>query len=236
MDILAIGAHPDDIELGCGGLLIKAAREGHNVYLYTVTKGAVSGDPHERTEESKKAAQFIGAKGIWVDNFPDSRLRVSSELINHIEARIDWVNPDVIFTHFAGDVHHDHREVASATLEAGRYNSNIFAYEIPLTRNFEPKVYFDVTDVIDDKVELINIFWSQRTKLYLKSNAIKGLAEFRALQSRLNGQVNYVEAFDVAKLCLDNQFRLRKVYPEKPGVKLDEEEKVQEELMHVING
>src|SRR5207244_5592113 len=59
VDILAIGAHPDDIELGCGGLLIKAAREGHNVYLYTVTKGAVSGDPHERTEESKKAAQFI---------------------------------------------------------------------------------------------------------------------------------------------------------------------------------
>ena len=61
MDILAIGAHPDDIELGCGGLLIKAAREGHNVYLYTVTKGGVSGDPQERTEESKKAAQFIGA-------------------------------------------------------------------------------------------------------------------------------------------------------------------------------
>ena len=237
MDILAIGSHPDDIELGCGGLLIKAARQGNNVYLYTLTNGAVSGDPHQRTEEAKKAAQFIGAKGLWVDNFSDGRLEVGSDLINHIEARIDRVNPDVIFTHFSGDVHHDHRAIATATLEAGRFNSNIFAYEIPLTRNFEPKVYFDITDVIDDKVELINIFWSQRTKLYLKSNAIKGLAEFRALQSRLNGAVNYVEAFDVAKLCLDNEFRLKKMHPEKPGVKKSDEAEVREdELMRVIYG
>ena len=125
--------------------------------------------------------------------------------------------------------------IASGTLETGRSNSNIFACEIPLKCNFEPKVYLDVTDVIDDKVELIKIFWSRRTRLYLKSNTIKGLAELCVLQSGLNGAVNYVEVFDVASLCLDNEFRPGEVHPEKSGVKLDEGE-VQEELMRAIHG
>jgi hypothetical protein len=76
---------------------------------------------------------------------------------------------------------------------------------------FEPQVFYDITDVIDEKVELIEIFWSQNAKLYLKANAIKGLAEYRALQSRLNSHINYVESFEVVKLCLDKQFRLMKV-------------------------
>jgi len=55
---------------------------------------------------------------------------------------------------------------------------------------------------------LIEIFWSQQSKLYLKSNAIKGLSEYRALQSRLNTGVKYVEAFEVLKLCFDKDFKL----------------------------
>jgi LmbE family N-acetylglucosaminyl deacetylase len=216
MKLLAIGAHPDDIELGCGGLLIKAAREGHDVFLYTLTKGSASGDPEQRTREVLRSSKFIGARGAWVDDFPDSNLAINSGLINAIEHKIDQVDPDLIITHFKGDAHHDHRAVAAATLEAARFESNVLAFEIPLTRDFEPKVYYDISDVIDDKVELIKIFWSQKTKLYTKANAIKGLAEFRALQSRLNTSVDFVEAFDVAKLCLGPKFQLRKVQYTKP--------------------
>ena len=50
MNILAIGAHPDDIELGCGGVLLKSINEGHNVYAYTLTRGSASGDPEKRCE------------------------------------------------------------------------------------------------------------------------------------------------------------------------------------------
>jgi len=82
------------------------------------------------------------------------------------------------------------------------------SYEIPLSRNFDPKVFYDISDVVYEKVELIEIFWSQQSKLYLKSNAIKGLAEYRALQSRLNTEVKYVEAFEVLKLCFDKDFKL----------------------------
>jgi LmbE family N-acetylglucosaminyl deacetylase len=223
VDILAIGAHPDDVELGCGGLLLKAVRGGHSVSIYTATRGGAGGNPEERVKEAQNSAHFIGAKALWLDDLPDSRLEESIELISRIESRIDIVHPDIILTHHGKDVHHDHRTVANATLEAGRYDSNILSYEIPLTRNFEPRVFFDISDVVDDKVELVNLFWSQREKVYLRSNAIKGLAEFRALQSRFHGAVGFVEAFDVPKMCLSNEFKLRKVPYEKPQVQKNPE-------------
>ena len=208
MNILAIGAHPDDIELGCGGLLIKAARQGHNVYMYTLTRGGAGGDPNERANELRRSAEFIGAKRLWIDNFEDSKLSVTDVLINHIEYFITKSNPDIILTHSHGDIHHDHRAIATATVEAARFNSNILSYEIPLSRNFDPKVFYDISDVVYEKVELIEIFWTQKNRLYLKANAIKGLAEYRALQSRLNTEVKHVEAFEVLKLCFDKDFRL----------------------------
>jgi LmbE family N-acetylglucosaminyl deacetylase len=215
MNILAIGAHPDDVELGCGGLLIKAARQGHDVFIYTLTRGGASGDPKQRSDELRRSAQFIGAKHLWIDNFEDSKLNVTTDLINHIEYFIDKANPDLILTHSHGDIHHDHRAIASATVEAARFNSNILSYEIPLTRNFDPKIFYDISDVVYEKVELIEIFWSQQSKLYLKANAIKGLAEYRALQSRLNTGVKYVEAFEVLKMCFDKDFRLLTIPYEK---------------------
>jgi LmbE family N-acetylglucosaminyl deacetylase len=212
VNILAIGAHPDDIELGCGGLLIKAARQGHGVFMYTLTRGAASGDPQQRAKELMQSAKFIGAKALWIDNFEDTKLNVNtSELINHIEFFINKADPDLILTHSLGDYHHDHRAIAASTLEAGRFIPNIMSYEIPLTKDFKPQVFYDISDVVDDKVELIKIFWSQQTKLYLKANAIKGLAEYRALQSRLNTSINHVEAFEVLKMCFGKEFKLWKV-------------------------
>ncbi len=224
MHILAIGAHPDDIELGCGGVLLKAAKSGHDVYMYTLTRGSASGDPAERTREVIQSAKFIGAKDVMIDDFQDTKLSVTDELINHIESYIDKVCPDVIFTHSSGDVHHDHRAIGTATVEAARFYSNILSYEIPLTKTFDPKVFYDITSVIDDKVRLIRIFWTQSTKLYLKANAIKALAEYRALQSRFNTTVNYVEAFEVLKLYVDTEFKLSKRPSEKPFIAYLEEQ------------
>ncbi|HEX2013674.1 MAG TPA: PIG-L deacetylase family protein [Nitrososphaera sp.] len=211
MNILAVGAHPDDIELGCGGLLLKAAKQGHDVFMYTLTRGAASGDPSERTKELVRSARFIGAKRLWIDNFEDTKLSLNNDLINHIEFFINSADPDIVITHSLGDTHHDHRAIAAATLESGRFIPNIMSYEIPVTRDFKPQVYYDISDVMDDKIELINIFWSQRSKMFLKSNAIRGLAEYRALQSRLNTCVTCVEAFEVMKLCFGKEFTLLKV-------------------------
>ena len=115
-----------------------------------------------------------------------------------------------MLTHSLGDTHHDHRAIAASTMEAGRFVPNILAYEIPVTRDFKPQVYYDISDVIDGKIELIDIFWSQRSKSFLQSNAIRGLAQYRALQSRYNS-VTCVEAFEVQKLFFGKEFKLMNV-------------------------
>lgn len=232
MNILAIGAHPDDIELGTGGLLLKTVRAGHKVFMYCTTRGEASGDPKHRTDELLRSAKFIGATKLWIDDFKDTCLSANSELINHIEDIVNKVKPDIILTHSKKDTHHDHRAIGEATLEASRFNSNILSYEIPLTKDFEPQVYFDITDVVDEKVELIDIFWSQHTKLYLKANAIKGLAEYRALQSRLNTKIRYVESFEVMKICLDKDLKLFNVpYEAKKPV---QKNNISEVLLHQL--
>ena len=208
MNILAIGAHPDDIELGCGGLLLKAARQGHNVFMYILTRGSASGDPAQREAEQKVASRIIGARASWIDNFEDTKLSPGVELINHIEQVIRMTRPDIIYTHPPGDTHHDHRAAAAATREAARFVPNILCYEMPVTKDFRPQIYCDISDVLDEKVELLNAFASQSEKAFLKSNAVKGLSHYRALQSRLGMNVTAVEAFEVMQMGLTPNFNL----------------------------
>lgn len=216
MNILAIGAHPDDIELGCGGLIMKAVKNGHDIYMYTLTRGEASGDPIRRTDELIQSARMIGAKKLWVDRFPDTHLSVNNELINHIERIIQGTRADLVLTHSCSDIHHDHRAAATATIEAGRFAHNILSYEIPLTKDFKPQVFHDISEVINDKISLIEMFKSQRDKVYLNSSAIVGLASYRALQSRMNStpenreidNVKHVEAYEVLKISLDANLTL----------------------------
>jgi LmbE family N-acetylglucosaminyl deacetylase len=208
MNILAIGAHPDDIELGCGGLLIKAARNGHSVYLYNLTQGEKAGNPEERTQELKKSAKYIRAKALFIDRFSDTKLSLSDDLINHIESCINVCKPDLVITHPMTDTHHDHRAAAEATIEAGRNVSNILAYEMPLTKGFDPHLYYDISDSMDAKLELLSLFKSQSHKFFLESKAIRGLAQYRALQSRLGSDIVYSESFQIIKVSLDSNFAL----------------------------
>jgi len=210
MNILAIGAHPDDIEIGCGGLLIKAVRSGHSVYLYNLTQGEKAGNPEKRTEELKRSARFVGAKALYIDRFADTHLALSSDLINHIESCINVCRPDLVITHPMTDTHHDHRAVAEATIEAGRNVSTMLSYEMPLTKGFEPHLYYDISDSMDAKLELLRMFESQSHKIFLESRAIKGLAQYRALQSRMGSDVVYSESFQIIKAAFDGNFSLWK--------------------------
>jgi LmbE family N-acetylglucosaminyl deacetylase len=215
MNILCIGAHPDDIELGCGGTLIKAAREGHRIFMYVLTRGGASGDPIQRTRELIASASYIGAEKLWADSFEDSKMTVTSKLINHLEYFIHKANADIIFTHSPDDYHHDHRAIAEATVEASRFSQNVLAYEVPITKKFSPHAYYDISDVLEEKVELIKVFESQRNKLFTTTHAVKGLAEYRAFQNRMNGSFVAVESFEVLKMCFGKNFEITKLpqYP-----------------------
>ena len=81
---------------------------------------------------------------------------------------------------------------------------------MPLTKDFMPLVFNDISDVIDEKIGLIDIFLSQKDKMFIKTSAIKGLAQYRALQSRLGTSVTHVESFEVLKLSFEHDFKLLK--------------------------
>jgi LmbE family N-acetylglucosaminyl deacetylase len=119
-------------------MILKAARSGHNVYMYTLTRGEASGDPLQRQQELVKSSEYIGAKALWKDKFSDTHLAANSELINHIELFINKARADMVITHSLNDTHHDHSAVAASIMEGGRFVPTIMAYEIPLTKQFYP--------------------------------------------------------------------------------------------------
>ena len=88
MNILAIGAHPDDIEFGCGGSLIKYAAKGENVFLLVMSKGEMGGDPDIRAGEQEAAEAVLGAKDLFWGGLVDTRVDISRDTIQRIESVI----------------------------------------------------------------------------------------------------------------------------------------------------
>ncbi|MDD5078733.1 MAG: PIG-L family deacetylase [Candidatus Omnitrophica bacterium] len=200
MNILAIGPHPDDIEFGCGGTLIKYAQAGNQVFLLVLTDGSFGGDPQVRHTEQEEAAKYLGAKELFWGNYRDTELIGTRELIVKIDDIIHKVKPDVVFLNFWADVHQDHRAAAQAAVSASRYIREVLFYEVPSTQHFEPDIFVDIKDVLDNKLHLLGIHASQvnRTKVENLSilESVQSCANFRGFQ----GRVKYAEGFKAVRL------------------------------------
>ncbi len=196
MNILAIGAHPDDIEIGCGGTLIKYAREGHQVYLLVATHGELGGEGLVRTEELRRSAEIVGATDLFTFDYPDTQLPLDKELIARIEEVIKVVSPEVIFVHYFDDTHQDHRTLSQATTSATRYIKNVLFYEVPTTQNFAPTVFIDIDDALEEKVACLEAHTSQVTKTNIEGLTIvdiaRAAAHFRGIQSRVKNAEGFV--------------------------------------------
>ena len=179
--VLAIGAHPDDVEIGCGGTIKKHTERGDEVLVLTLTKGAKGGNKTEREIESKNAAKSMGAKLIMHD-LEDTNLSSCKNIIKCIEASIKAFQPDLVYTHSINDTHQDHRATHYASLVAARSIQQIYAYLAPSgTIDFHPRYFEHIENYIDDKMEAINCFTSQTVvsnRPYLKSSIIKSTAEY----------------------------------------------------------
>lgn len=200
MNILAVGPHPDDIEFGCGGTLLKYNRANHNVFLLVLTDGSFGADPAMRIEEQKKSADLMGVKELFLGGFKDTELEDNRELILKIEEAVDKTSPDIVLVNYWDDVHQDHRAAAQAGLSATRYTREVLFYEVPTTRNFEPNVFVDIQDVMSDKLELLQTHASQvdRTKVNNLTilESVQSCANFRGYQ----GRVKYAEGFKALRM------------------------------------
>lgn len=207
--VIAIGAHPDDIEIGCGGTVCQFAQNGAEVYFLIATLGEecqIEGEQlslliERRKRESISAAGFLGAKEVYFLNLPDTQIQHDGKTVKSIEKHVKMIKPDFIFTHTKEDEHQDHKNIAFSTISACRRQKiNVLHYESPSTsRSFLPTVFSDISNTIEEKIKAIKLFESQIAKTYVDPNAIKGLSQYRGY---ISGS-KYAEGFEVSKYYLD---------------------------------
>ncbi len=205
MNILAIGAHPDDIEYGCGGTLLKmAAQKKSSIFFFVATHGEFGGETEVRIKEQEKAAAMLGVKEIYWGGFMDTKLTVDRELIGKIEGAIKECDPQVILVNYPDDTHQDHRYLAESTVVASRYRRKVLFYEDYTSSNYEPHLFVDIGDVLEDKVKLLKCHRSQVEREYPTSldmvESTRAVANFRGFQAK----VKYAEGFGALRYLLDS--------------------------------
>jgi LmbE family N-acetylglucosaminyl deacetylase len=204
LKLLCLGAHSDDIEIGCGGSLLRLLRERPDTHVDWVVFAA----PGERTEEARRsAAAFLaGAAGSRVDvhAFRESYFPfVGAEIKDAFEAIKARVTPDVVFAHRHDDMHQDHRTIAELSWNTFR-NSLILQYEIPKYEGDlgTPNVFVPLERRdADRKVELLmEHFPSQAQRRWFHPDTFHGLMTVRGIEC--NAPERRAEAFYARKLVL----------------------------------
>jgi LmbE family N-acetylglucosaminyl deacetylase len=201
--VLAIGAHPDDIEFGCGGTLIKYARQGHDVSLLVMTDGGGGGDGRIRRQEQQAAGDIMGIAKLYWGEYPDTAIPLDRESIQRVERVILDVRPDFIFVHSQDDTHQDHRHLSVATITATRYTRNVLFYEGPTTQNFSPNVFVNIDGVLQDKIAALQAHESQVTKTNIEGMNILDIVQSSAHFRGIQGRVRNAEAFVPLRLFIN---------------------------------
>jgi LmbE family N-acetylglucosaminyl deacetylase len=208
MNVLGVGAHYDDLDLGCSGTLIKHAERGDRVTMLVITDSGYN-DPQGKVvrrdkiayREGAAAARLIGAELICL-NYETFMVPFDEPLTKEITRCIEDLKIDTIYSHWTGDLHRDHQYAAKSTLMAGRhitrflmYRSNFYDTEKAFRGNF----YSDISDVMDKKIRVI-----KKHKSELQRVQYQWLDFFRK-QHENDGQkigVRYAECFEVVRYLI----------------------------------
>lgn len=205
LDILCIGAHADDIEIGCGGTILKLleTHPGSRVIWVVLTaRGA------RKKEAIKSATAFLqraGSKKIVTKPFRESYLPYQGKAVKgYFDTLPRLIDPDLIFTHYRHDLHQDHRILCELTWNTYRRHQ-ILEYEIPKYDGDlgRPNLYMPLTDeVSQEKIRLLmKGFATQRSKRWFTEDTFYGLLRIRGIESPK--VTKYAEAFYARKVVLD---------------------------------
>ncbi len=204
LKLMVVGAHPDDPETGCGGVMAKYAKAGHDVVAVYLTRGegGIPGKTNNeaaeiRTKEAKEACEILGARPVFVGQI-DGDTKLDAERYNDIWEIVKRENPDIVLTHWPIDTHRDHRIcsllVYDTWLKSG-HNFSLYYFEVMTgtqSQNFNPTDFVDITDVIEVKHKACFTHLSQNIKEEYNNELLHGKMEvFRGME----GGFKYAEAF-----------------------------------------
>lgn len=174
--ILAMGAHPDDMEFEAGGTLAKWALKGHEIYLLILTSGEycdMSGQIHKTEtlqEEAREAAKVLGIEELIFLDYTTTELPSGGRVISEVDKIVQEIRPDIIVSHHPFDSHQDHRstaEIMFAISRQGRVKNVLSCAPLPYRPNvfaFRPQFFVDISSTIDIKLEAIRCYKSQFEK------------------------------------------------------------------------
>lgn len=184
--ILAIGAHPDDIELGCGGTIAKLAAQGAKVTAVVLTNGSMgTTSSYCRATETQSALASIHVADSHVYDFTDTELSSQfSEMLAVLEHHVRECEPTRVYTMFDQDRHQDHQAVYRASIIACREVPQILGYETPSSHTcFQPILFEKISEVFHRKIHALSFHKSQSNKPYMQEPMIRSVAQFRGIQA-----------------------------------------------------
>ena len=208
-NILVIGAHFDDAELGCGGTMAKYAAEGKKVYKLTLTDNKtnfvqrnISVGFEDSLSDSNKACKVLGVEEITDFNFIDcNELEYDTKVMQQIEKIIFEKNIDTVFIHYPHDMNRDHIAASHLSETAARHCKNILYYQSNgyiLNNAFYPTVFIDISDFYDKKKESLQQYRGDH-------NRYDRLFDISLARTEIWGYANeipYAEGFVPLKICL----------------------------------
>lgn len=194
--VLAIGAHPDDVEIGAGGILRAHAEKGDEVHVLTLTTGERGGNGGLRAEEAASAADALGAT-LWLEDLPDTELQADGATVRRIEEHVRRIRPDVVYTHSLHDSHQDHRATHHAAVVATRRVPHVYCFESPsATVEFAPSRFVAIDEVVGDKLRTIEAYESQvAIRGYMQPSRVLASAHY---WSRFTGS-EYAEPLETVR-------------------------------------
>lgn len=203
--ILCLGAHSDDIEIGCGGTLLRLIRENPSLHVHWVVFG---GQKEQRAAEAKaSAARFLrgaATSEFVIGQFRDAYMATQYvEVKDFFEAHLKNVKPDLVFTHFRDDRHQDHRLLSDLAWNTWRDHTileyEILKYDGDLGR---PNLYAPIPeDLCRRKIELLmEGFPTQAGRQWFTEDTFWGMLRIRGVEA--NSPTKFAEAFHARKLVI----------------------------------
>ena len=209
-NILVIGAHFDDAELGCGGTMAKLAAEGKNVYKLTLTDNVthfeqrnIHVDMESSLSDSARACAEMKVQEITdFPLIPCNHLTYTTEIMQKIETIIFEKKIDTVFIHYDSDMNQDHIAAAKLSLTASRHCKNVLYYQsngYTLDKPFYPTVFFDISDYYDVKKRALDHYQGDH-------NRFERLFDIAMKRTEIWGYANevpYAEGFVPVKMCFE---------------------------------